>query len=110
LSALVRREGTPDVLNRQQQDRQHPKDVELGELLGPPEVRRVPLECLLSHDQKTRHGEKTGCERSRKASCFSSSDPQRSDTADREGGKKPTWEIGEGEQSSADGGQHRCAT
>lgn len=105
--ALVGGYGTSDVLDRQQQNCQNAQHVELGELLGPPEVGRVPLEDLLDHDQKTRNGEKAGCEGGRKSRPFPSSDPKGGHAANCECAKGPAREINQGEQTRADGGQHR---
>ena len=81
--------------------------MELGELLGPHEVWGVPLENLLDHDQETRDGEKAGGESGCKPGSFPSRDPKRRHAGKRECGKGPTREVGQSEQTGADGGQHR---
>ena len=107
VSALVGSHGTPYVLDRQQQDCHHAQHVELGELFGPPEVRRVSLEDLLDHDQKTGDGEKACCESGWKTSPFLSRDPKRRNAGNRECGKWPPREVDQREQAGAEGGHHR---
>ena len=96
-----------NVLDCQEQDCQHAQHVELRELLGPSEVRRVPLEDLLDHDQKTRDGEKACCESGWKTSPLPSGDRKRRYASNRECGSRPAREIDQRKQADADGDPHR---